>query len=178
MSPVNFLTAVVTCKKRLHHLKQTLPLLCNCKGLDVVVVDYGCPDESAKWIRQNFPGVHVVEVSDDPGFSASRARNFGAAASKTPWLVFIDADVKVNGPLLEWAEHNLDESSFYLTSFPESDLMGTFFCPKESFVKVEGYDECFRGWGGEDNDLYYRLRRIGLTEKRYSQALLSARLND
>ena len=43
----------------------------------MIVVDYGCPDGTEAWVKQNFPEVKVVKVEDDPGFSISRARNLG-----------------------------------------------------------------------------------------------------
>lgn len=37
---------------------------------------------------------------------------------------------------------------------------------KDDFIKVNGYDECFVGWGGEDYNFANRLQRTGL-KKRY-----------
>ena len=35
---------------------------------------------------------------------------------------------------------------------------------REQFLKFGGYDEAFRGWGGEDKELYERLQNNGLIE--------------
>jgi hypothetical protein len=34
--------------------------------------------------------------------------------------------------------------------------------PREDFERVNGFDLRFRGWGGEDEDIAARLRRLGL----------------
>lgn len=42
-------------------------------------------------------------------------------------------------------------------------LMGIGFALyKEDYIKVNGYDEDFQGWGGEDADLGYRLYAMGM----------------
>ena len=69
------IACVITCKGRLHHLKQTLPLIVAMGTSEVIVVDYGCPDGTGDWVEANFPGVTVVRVDDDPGFSPARSRN-------------------------------------------------------------------------------------------------------
>lgn len=37
---------------------------------------------------------------------------------------------------------------------------------RSDFIAVNGFDEAFKGWGGEDLDISYRFRNLGL-EKRY-----------
>ena len=50
------MSAIVTCKGRLEHLKQTLPLLMAMPDSEVIVVDYDCPDRSGDWVRAEHPG--------------------------------------------------------------------------------------------------------------------------
>ena len=88
------LTAITTCKGRLSHLKETLPDLARAPDIEVVVVDYDCPDGAADWVRSSGPDVRIVAVEDRPLFSASTARNLGAAAATADWLAFVDADVR------------------------------------------------------------------------------------
>jgi len=47
------------------------------------------------------------------------------------------------------------------------NVQGTMICARESFVRVDGYDEVFRGWGGEDYDLYERLSLVGVQQRSY-----------
>lgn len=49
------LTYITTCKGRLHHLQETLPLVANQPAISLVVVDYGCPDHAGEWVAKQFP---------------------------------------------------------------------------------------------------------------------------
>ncbi|BEI35267.1 hypothetical protein PHIN6_07850 [Polynucleobacter sp. HIN6] len=153
------LTAITVCKGRLYHLMETLPLLVAMQNdLEVIVVDYGCPDGTGEWVRNYYPQVSVIKINDDAGFNLSRARNAGAKEANTPWLLFIDADVKVASHLSEWSDKNLQVKGYYVTSSRGTELNGTFFVPKNAFEDVDGYDECYRGWGGVDmNNAYMHL---------------------
>ena len=170
------LTAITTCKGRLHHLKQTLPLLADQPEIEIVVVDYGCPQGSAAWVEENHPDVKIIKVTDDPGFHLARARNIGANIATTPWLLFIDADVKAEA-MQNWINNQLKADEFYLTRNYGADLTGSFFCPRSIFELVGGYDEAIRDWGGADEDIYLRLIRSGQTQKNYPDELFSALLH-
>lgn len=59
-------------------------------------------------------------------------------------------------------------SHFLATRYKKSryGLLGgncSFF--RNDFIKVNGYDELFEGWGSEDNELGYRLYNCGLNRK-------------
>ncbi|NMY42366.1 glycosyltransferase [Pseudomonas sp. WS 5013] len=158
MSQVAFVT---TCKGRLHHVQQTLPSLVAQAPAEIILVDYGCPDNTGDWVAQHFPSVKVVRVDDDPGFCLPRARNIGAAHSSAPWICFIDADIRINDGWLDWLQQNLRDGYFYQAALVDGarnpETFGTVVCPRAAFEAVDGYDEVFRGWGGEDDDLYARL---------------------
>ena len=176
---VSFIT---TCKGRLHHLKETLPTLLAEKPAQVIVVDYGCPQNTAQWVQENHPGVTVVRVTDDPGFCLPRGRNLGAGAASSEWLVFIDADIKVTPGWLTWMRANLQSRTFYRANRIGRDRVqetyGTAIVERAIFNAVEGYDEAFRGWGGEDDDLYKRLVNNGFTDSEYPRAFVEALSHD
>lgn len=170
---------VTTCKGRLHHIRETLPLLVAQNPAEIVVVDYSCPDKVGDWVQNNFPLVKVVRIADDPGFSLPRARNQGARQTHSPWLCLIDGDIKVQGPWTEWMAKNLDEAHFYRASLVngqrDKETYGSVICPRPAFEAIGGYDEAFRGWGGEDDDLYARLAlEAGLTEAAYPSTFVEA----
>jgi glycosyltransferase involved in cell wall biosynthesis len=168
MYPIAFVT---TCKGRLHHIKQTLPTIIAESPAEIILVDYGCPDNTGDWVEEHYPEVKVVRVNDDPGFCLPRARNIGAAHSSAPWLCFIDADIKVRSGWLDWMQQHLSEGCFYRPSLADGrqlqEIAGTFLCPRAAFTMVGGYDEVFRGWGGEDIDLYARLPQEGGSQLAY-----------
>ena len=158
MYPIAFVT---TCKGRSHHIQQTLPTIIAESPAEIILVDYGCPDNTGDWVEEHYPEVKVIRVNDDPGFCLPRARNIGAAHSSAPWLCFIDADIKVKSGWLDWMSQSLEEGSFYRPSLADGrqlqEIAGTFLCTRAAFTTARGYDEVFRGWGGEDIDLYARL---------------------
>jgi glycosyltransferase involved in cell wall biosynthesis len=157
------LTIVTTCKNRLPHLKQTLPGMIKQSSSEVIVVDYGCEQGTAAWVAEAFSAVKVVRVDDDSDFCAARARNIGAKHATTGLLCFVDADVILNIDLGKWLEENYGDRKLFLSGDNRNpDLVGFAACSKELFERVGGYDEAFRGWGGEDRDLYERLEFLGL----------------
>jgi len=139
---------VTTCKGRLTHIQETLPLLWEQAKQDIVMVDYSCPQKSGQWVEKNYPQVHVVRVNKD-GFNVSDARNQGARDLTCDFICFIDADVKVYPGFLEWLNGNLNPYCFYTiakTNGP-NELWGTIIVPTQAYKLIRGYDELFSGWG-------------------------------
>ncbi|OOY49704.1 glycosyltransferase family 2 protein [Solemya velum gill symbiont] len=169
---------VTTCKSRLHHIKQTLPPIVAQAPDEIVVVDYGCPDKSGDWIEDHYPTVKVVRVNDDEDFCVARARNIGVAATSSEWICFIDADILITPGWLDWLRQNL-HPSFHFRSIQSdrikgSDTWGTVLCTRQAFARSGGYDEVFRGWGGEDNDFHSRLQLAGYSEAQFPAEYLQA----
>ena len=159
------ISAITTCKGRLAHLKQTLPPLMRL-GLEVIVVDYDCPDGAGAWVRETYPRARVVAVSDRPTFNAAAARNLGAAQATGDWLFFVDADALVAPELIAAAEPQLNDPNVFLM-LPEPrdhDLYGAIILSRVWFDALGGYDEAFEGWGAEDVDLIERLQIRGVRE--------------
>jgi glycosyltransferase involved in cell wall biosynthesis len=157
---------VTTCKSRLTHLQETLPLLSEQAKQDIVVVDYSCPQKSGEWVEKYYPQAHVVRVNND-GFNVSDARNQGARDLNCDFICFIDADVKVSPGFLDWLNEHLNPYCFYTiakTNGP-NELWGTTIVPTNAYKIIRGYDELFSGWGGEDDDFYYRLKIAGFSQQ-------------
>lgn len=170
---VPHISFVTTCKGRLHHLQQTLPLLAKLPDVEIIVVDYACPQGTATWVEEHYPHVRIVRITDDPGFHVGRARNAGANAATSPWLCFIDADVAIKDGLVPWAIEHLRLDAFYRPQPSNAEAYGSFFCPRAAFLETGGYDEAIRGWGGEDDDFYLRLKRAGYRADGYPLAQVS-----
>ena len=167
-------SAITTCKDRLANLKQTLPRLMAEPFAEVIVVDYDCPDRSGDWVAQAHPGVKVVRVDHAPIFHAARARNLGAAAAASPWLFFIDVDVRVAPDFLARVGPGLGEGAFYLGEPLTLDLWGTMFVTRADYDAVGGYDEAIQGWGSEDEDIVERLELLGRRRARFDGTLMDA----
>ncbi|MEN6541113.1 glycosyltransferase family 2 protein [Parvibaculum sp.] len=155
------ITYITTCKGRLHHLKQSLPVVARQPDLKVIVVDYDCPDGTGEWVKANFPSVEVVKVANAPFFQLSHARNVGAAAASTPWLAFFDADVVVGDGFFNRISGILKPGIFFLPKSDSPNLWGSVILEREAFIKVGGYDEAIAHWGGEDIALYNDLGFLG-----------------
>jgi glycosyltransferase involved in cell wall biosynthesis len=115
------ISAITTCKGRLEHLKQSLPALM-ATGMEVIVVDYDCPDQAGAWVQANWPQARVVAVSDRPRFNRSAARNLGAAAATGEWLVFLDSDAIAAPAFVSAVEPLLKAGVFLLPNPGPPDL--------------------------------------------------------
>jgi hypothetical protein len=158
---------------RLAYLKTTLPSALAQPGVSHVVVDFSCPDGTGDWVEQHFPQVKVVRVPGKAHFSASEARNAGAAAAGAPWLFFRDADIAVTPafagevlPLLR------DGGHYRAVERAIGPLAGALICSRADFERVGGYDEVMQGWGYEDWDMYIRLVASGSEQRAFPARLL------
>jgi glycosyltransferase involved in cell wall biosynthesis len=143
------------------------------RDCEVIVVDYGCPQNSGTWVQDNHPQVKVVTVADDPGFCAARARNAGAAAATADWLAFVDADILLSAEFASLVTSGLAAGSYYINDAGTWDSYGTCICRKADFVRIDGYDEVFGRLRGEDEDFYFRLRDAGVRHNSFPGYLLS-----
>lgn len=179
---MNDIALLTTSRGRLHHLQQSLPLMLSQGAAEVVVVDYGCPDGTADWVERHHPTVRVVRVTDDTEFCLARARNTAAAHSRADWLVFVDADILISPGWVDWMRRHLVPGHFYRAAPIDGrrvpDTRGTVICTRDAFDALDGYDEMFRGWGGEDDDLYHRLAQQGVVQDIYPSAFVSAIAHD
>jgi glycosyltransferase involved in cell wall biosynthesis len=168
------ISIVVTCKDRLHHLQQTLPHALRQSNCEVIVVDYGCSRGTASWVRTHHPAARVVVVTDDPVFCLSRARNLGAVQARGRVFLFLDADVRIEGDLGAWIAENAVQGLYYRASVPiHRSAMGTAICTRADFDRIGGYDEAYRGWGGEDMDLYDTFELAGIRSGNFPHSYLS-----
>lgn len=173
--PAFLATVVITCKNRLAHLKQTLPGHMRQANVEVIVVDYGCSEGTAAWVREHHPSARVIVVDDDPVFSLSRARNIGAMHATADYIVFTDADIHIDFPIGDWISRNGIAGEFYtIDPANDSSLCGTVIVNRYDFWRIDGYDEAFRGWGWEDTELYMRLIALGLSNCLVSPRGISA----
>ncbi len=161
LPPPGEVSAIVVCKGRLAHLKDTLPRLMGLPLGEVVVVDYDCPDRCGDWVAAQFPAAKLLRIENQPILNISAARNRGAEISTGAWLFFIDADVLVS-PDLYAGPYNPPEPDTFLMADPlPYELVGTIFLRRGDFDALGGYDEIFQGWGAEDRDLIDRLEDLG-----------------
>jgi len=150
---------VTTCKGRLGNLKQSLPTFVAEAAAEVVVVDYDCPEGTGRYVAEHYPQVRVVAVADKAKFNSSHARNVGAAEATGDFLVFLDADMVIAPGFVDYLADNMKPRSYgTFGGGVANSARGGCVVERALFNAVGGYDEVIEGYGGEDLDLYTRLR--------------------
>ena len=173
------LSIITTCKGRLSHLKTSLPSFLAQENSEVIVVDYDCPDNTFDYVRTHFASVKVLKVEDRPYFNNWEARNIGAAGASGNIIAFVDADTIISKDFSGWAIKNCHPGAYakmpnavslqvhrdQSLSPGSNRFEGILILPKETFLKLGGYDDLLQGWGaGGDIDMVDRLEFHG--EKR------------
>jgi glycosyltransferase involved in cell wall biosynthesis len=156
---------ITTCKARIHHLRRSLPSFLAQPDSEVIVVDYDCPDDTAGFCAREFPAARVVKVENAPRFNAARARNLGAVAARGEWIAFFDADIVMAPDFVRRLGPALDVQGtfhrFYPTDVATNSSCGSCVVRHADYLEIDRYDEVMQGYGGEDQDLYFRLEFSG-----------------
>jgi len=156
---------VLTSMGRLRQLQRSLPACTAQPDAECIVVDYSCPEASGDWAARAHPGTTVVRVAGERYFNAARARNAGAAAARGDTLVFVDADVICPPAFTQSLRGLLAPRAFVRVEPTVADLWGTVAVHRSDFERAGRYDEVMQGWSVEDDELYARLRLLGLEQR-------------
>lgn len=156
------ITIITTCKGRKHHLEKTLPLWLKEKNVNIVVVDFNCPQNVGNWVEKNFPEVRVARVANEQKFHLAKARNVGAKYAPEGWWVFMDADMMIKPGWANEIRKVLNHNYYYVASPLKWGMCGTVVVHSKDYKKAGGYDEVLGGWGAEDLDFYSRLRQVNV----------------
>lgn len=122
----------------------------------------------------------VVEQSINKEFNAFALCNIGAVISwdKADYFCFHDVDMLVQGkPDYSYPEtpvHCATNASQFNWQMPFPEFFGgVVLFNKEDFQLCNGYSNRFYSWAGGDNELYYRVNKVGLTVTRRPHRYLS-----
>lgn len=91
-------------------LEQLLPTIgkSTYPNYEVLVVNNGSTDDSAEFLKKNYPNVHVIKIKKNRGYAG--ANNFGIKYAKGKYVLFLNNDTKVTPnflePLVEKIENN------------------------------------------------------------------------
>ncbi len=197
------LSFCTTCMGRAHHLKETLPK--NLRDsvdwsrpddVEFVVLDYSSPDDLAEWITTDerlkpYRDAGILKFARSEGqtyFQHSHAKNMAHSLASGDILCNVDADNFVGFGFAAYlraifrrrpnsivASNRLD---YRLNAGVHKGCMGRIALSKENFVLLGGYDESerFKGWSGEDSDLFIRavrkfMRPVMLRDRRFLRVL-------
>ncbi len=147
-------------------------------NFEVIVVADDCSDDTEDFLSDYRPD-YPLSWTTGPGRHAATARNIGAGLARAPILLFSDDDVV---PTRGWVEENRrlhdkpnrvglskQELPAHLTQGNALKALhgwwnvngASLSLRAELFERVGGYDAAFAGYGGEDPDLGWRLKRAG-----------------
>lgn len=162
-------SVIIPCKGRLDHLKESLPLVLKqtYRDIEVIVVDYNCPDYTGGWVTENHPMVKVAMAYVGPAeWSLSAARNLGFKHCTGDMILFLDADALLEDThfIQNHVDHCVDGS--FICGWGHHDATGCMMIRRTAFEAVNGYNEALKAWGYEDIDIYARLETTLAQEKR------------
>jgi glycosyltransferase involved in cell wall biosynthesis len=156
-----------TCMGRAHHLKETLPsnLAYNLNAdTEFVVLNYNSKDGLHEWLQQlvttNPLASRVAYFHERTAqfFDPRHAKNIAHLLATGDVVVNIDADNSTgHGYDKELSDIFAKTGRAVVTSdLTLKSVTGKIAMLKRDFIELRGYDESFRGWGGEDPDLIKR----------------------
>ena len=168
----------ITSMNRARHLKETLK-----KNMDdnnqpdeaeFVLMDYNSTDGLEEWVRSELTlyitsGLLVYYKTLTPAtYLRSHSRNMAFRLSDARIVCNLDADNFLGRGFARFMIDEFDkyENIFYLSNLTKN-IYGRVCLLREDFDRVRGYNEAFSGYGYEDDDLYNRLRKIGLFYKQF-----------
>jgi predicted glycosyltransferase involved in capsule biosynthesis len=184
---------VVTIKNRTEHFLQSIPFLLSQYGADyeLVIVDYYSNDNfndvfdteinKRKPTYSKFlKSIYKISLKEDLKFNLKKAKNLGLAFFKdydnNSIVCFSDIDTFISMNYLSfWSEKTFLNKTFCTSRKQESMAClpsriqpeinnGNCFIHIQDFIEIGGYDESMLTWGGDDDDLYHRLKLKGLRE--------------
>ena len=173
------LSFCITCKNRLHQIRQTLPrnLEDNMAYKDVtefVLVDFGSTDGLQEWVAENF----TKEIEDGylkyyyteelPSWHTSIAKNTSHILANNHIVVNLDCDnfTGRNGGLFvieSMLKYGWDKTVLHQFGNEYNDgTHGRISLSRSNFLMLGGYDESFEPAGYQDNDFLLRAQLSGL----------------
>jgi hypothetical protein len=159
-------------KDRLEHLMRALPTWLALREADsIIIVDWGSKIPLYEALADfKDSRLHIVRVSDEPFWCNAKCHNLELRmAGNDGLLLRLDNDALVSRDFL--AKHPFIENAFYAVDWrqvlPYDDdkrnLAGTLLVETARLWEVNGYNERLIHYGREDDELYDRLVKHGLT---------------
>ena len=169
MKKISFCT---TCKGRLWQLKQTL--FKNIEQLDenseIILLDYKSPDNLKKYIFQNFQKelengkLKYYSILEDYAYSSAYAKNVIHKLATGDILFNLDADNYIyNGLLFDLRQLKDNQLLLPRLGNENEGILGRIGYTKNTFYKLNGYNENIVGMKGDDGDLRVRAFNLDIS---------------
>jgi glycosyltransferase involved in cell wall biosynthesis len=150
---------------------------------ELVVADWQSDDWPLDdWLRAAVGTMPLTVVTLTGEFSRGRGRNAAAAAAKTDWLCFLDADCLIGGRVLQLGSDVLrSEKSFFpiLYSYADADRLsgwwrsegfGNCMLLRDVFEKAGRFPE-YAYWGEEDVHFFEHVAAISTVVRQQVEGL-------
>jgi hypothetical protein len=185
------ISLIVTVKNRVDHFVQIFSSLITQYGVEYSLVfsDFGSRDgfldklHDEILIREKIfspylKEIRCIQLLEDLKFNPRKAKNLGirGCEENTNILAFSDVDTFIGMDYLYcWSDKIIENESFFATRQQESKAAmphrlkpeinyGNIIVYKKDFLDVNGWDESIGYYGGDDDDLFHRLKLKGLRE--------------
>lgn len=169
------------------------------KRFEVIFVDYGSSEVLVKKLRKLFIEYKFVKSYFLPVkqllWNKSKALNYGILQCITSFIFIADVDhifhpnwmknlYKIVDPdyffLFELGYLSQKESLKINREYKFDDLSvsnfgevnGMILAPKKAYLDVNGFDEFFHFYGGEDVDLFARMENAGFKKQKFAEKLV------
>lgn len=92
-------------------LKQGLPTVRKVKypNKEIIVVNNGSTDDSAEFVKKNFPEVKIVEIKQNRGYAG--ANNIGVKSAKGKYVLLLNNDTKLTPDFLDKLVDDLENDN-------------------------------------------------------------------
>jgi hypothetical protein len=164
-------SVVCGCMDRQEMLQQALPTwLAAPEIAEIAIVDWSSP-HPVRGLTDALgdPRVKVLRVEGQRRWIASKCHNLGLRAASGDVLLRLDADYLLEPAFFR--KHPLSDGVFFCGNWRrartdnERHLTGVLYVHRRHVLALNGYNERIVTYGYEDDDLFERLERAGLTRR-------------
>lgn len=165
-------TYCVTCRNRLHQLRETLPgnlRVAGAAGHSVALVDYGSEDGLSGFVWDGFRDwigrgtLRFFEVDRPAAWHAPRAKNLAHRIAPGGYLFNLDGDNHLTAADARMVAACAASGciAWQFSGDYEDGSFGRIGLPADTFAALGGYDESFHPMGHQDTDLLARALASG-----------------
>ena len=182
------ISLIIGIKNRSDHFFQTLPFMLSQVGVnyELIIVDFFSKPEFYKRLHKELEirketrssclkKIKLVSVLEDLKYNPRKCKNLGAKIAKGDILAFSDADVFLSQDyLFHWRKtiygENFMASRIQETMGSKAKRIskeinyGNLVVHRDDFMDCGGWDESIATYGGDDDDMFHRLKLYGLRE--------------
>lgn len=162
---MNKLSVVTVSMNRTEYLVQSAAALAKCDTHhEHIIVDWSSMERVRREKLPDDDRIRLYRVNGEEEWCLSRAYNFGFSHAGGDVVLKMDSDVLLEPSFFyhnDWSVAGLIANDKELGHVPATpDLSGLFFASTDALRKVGGFHEWMKGWGGDEIDLFARIRAL------------------